>query len=91
MGDPVTVGALVASALGTAATVVIKTGVAEAIKDAYQALKTKVSSWSKGDAEAVESDPTSLGRRANLRRSSIANRRPSRIWYSIWLRLSLLR
>ena len=42
MNDPVTIGALVASAIATAAPEVAKTVVGEAVKDAYKALKQKL-------------------------------------------------
>ena len=45
MLDPVTVGSLVAGALGMAADAALKGAVGEAVKDGYQALKEKVSHW----------------------------------------------
>src|SRR5437763_13910877 len=64
MADPVTVGAVVAWALGLGAEAVVKSSVGEAVKDAYQALKAKVSLWAAGDAEALQKTPTSSTRQA---------------------------
>jgi hypothetical protein len=62
MADPVTVGSLVAGALGMAADAVLKGAVGEAVKDGYQALKEKVSHWASGEAAALEATPSSKGR-----------------------------
>ena len=45
MPDPVTIGGLAASLLAMAATEALKTGVGEAVKDAYAKLKTKIAGW----------------------------------------------
>jgi hypothetical protein len=62
MGDPVTIGVLAAAALAMAAEAVVKAGVGEVVKDAYQALKTKIAVWCGSDVEALANDPTSKGR-----------------------------
>lgn len=62
MTDPVTIGTLAATGLSMAAEVVVKTGVGEAVKDGYKALKTKVAGWAGGDVEALAKDPKSEGR-----------------------------
>jgi hypothetical protein len=64
MADPVTVGVLVASALGMAGDTIIKSAVGEAVRDAYKALKSKVAHWAGAEVEAMEKAPTSPGRRA---------------------------
>lgn len=62
MVDAVTVGSLVAGALGMAAEAVVKGAVGEAVKDGYKALKEKVSHWASGEVTALEATPTSIGR-----------------------------
>jgi hypothetical protein len=53
--DPVTTGALVASALGMAGEVLLKGGLSEAAGDSYKALKGKIAAWAAGaDVEALE-------------------------------------
>jgi hypothetical protein len=49
MVDPVTVGSLVAGALGMTAEALLKGAVGEAVKDGYNALKekVKVSQWAR--------------------------------------------
>jgi tetratricopeptide (TPR) repeat protein len=64
MTDPITVGALVAWALGLGGEAIVKGAVGEAVKDAYQALKTRVSRWAAGDVEALENTPNSNTRQA---------------------------
>ena len=64
MVDPVTVGSLVAGALGMAADAALKGAVGEAVKDGYHALKDKVSHWASGDVAALEAVPSSKGRQA---------------------------
>jgi hypothetical protein len=59
--DPVTVGSLVAGALGMAAEVVLKGAVGEATKDGYKALREKVSHWASGEVAALETRPSSNG------------------------------
>ena len=61
MSDPVTIGALAASALALAAPELLKSAVGEAVKDAYKALKAKISTWASGDVQALEARPTSKG------------------------------
>jgi hypothetical protein len=61
--EPLTIGALAASALAMASDVV-KGVVGEAVKDAYKALKEKVAGWGAGDVKALEETPTSAARRA---------------------------
>jgi len=63
--DPVTIGAFVSTALGIAGEAIVK-GTAElAIKDAYAALKSKISGWISGeDVAALEKAPTSAARQA---------------------------
>ena len=63
MPDPVAIGALAASALATAAEEALKTGVGEAVKDAYAKLKTKIAGWAGADVEALAKEPDSAGRR----------------------------
>jgi len=60
MTDPVTVGALATSPLAMAAPEALKTGVGEALKDAYAKLKTKIAGWA--GAEALAKEPESPGR-----------------------------
>jgi hypothetical protein len=62
MTDPVTIGGLAASLLATAAPEALKTGVSEAIKDAYKALKAKIGGWAAADVEALAKEPGSPGR-----------------------------
>lgn len=64
MTDPVTVGALVATALGMAGEAIVKGAAGEAIKDSYKALKGKVAHWAGRDVEALEAAPTSTARQA---------------------------
>jgi hypothetical protein len=62
MVDPVTVGSLVAAALSMAAEAVVKGAAGEAVKDAYQALKEKVSHWASGEVTTLEAAPNSKGK-----------------------------
>ena len=64
MADLVTVGSLVAEALSMAAEALLKGTVGEAAKDAYKALKEKVSRWASGDIVELEKTPSSGTRRA---------------------------
>ena len=57
MADPVTVGVLVSWALGLAGEAIIKGATGEAVKDAYQALKGKLSGWAAGDVGELEKAP----------------------------------
>jgi len=62
MSDPVTNGVVVASVLAMAAEAVIKSGVGEVVKDAYKALKERVSQWASGEVAALEAAPSSKGK-----------------------------
>ena|ERR1043166_2167329 len=64
MAEPITIGALVASALAMAGEAALKGTVGEAVKDAYKALKEHVARWAGGDVETLEKAPTSAGRQA---------------------------
>ncbi|WP_456619043.1 MULTISPECIES: hypothetical protein [unclassified Bradyrhizobium] len=64
MTDPLTVGALVAAALGMAGEAVLKGAVGEAVKDGYKTLRDKVAGWADKDVRALEQAPTSAARRA---------------------------
>jgi hypothetical protein len=64
MVDPVTIGVLTASALAMAGEAALKGAAGEAVKDAYKALKSKVTLWAGSDVEALEKSPTSQARRA---------------------------
>ncbi len=64
MADPVTIGALTASALAMAGEAALKGAVGEAVKDAYKALKSRVAKWAGTDVEALEKTPASPARRA---------------------------
>ena len=64
MADPVTIGALVAWALGLGGEAIAKGVLGEAAKDAYKALKAKVSAWAAGDAAELERTPGSMARQA---------------------------
>jgi hypothetical protein len=66
MADPVTIGALTASALAMAGEAALKGAVGEAAKDAYKALKSRVAKWAGSDVEALEKTPASPARRAVL-------------------------
>ena len=62
MADPVTIGALVASALAMAAPEVVKSAVGEATKDAYKALKSQLFPSAAGEVDALEAAPASKGK-----------------------------
>jgi hypothetical protein len=62
MADPITIGALVASALAMAAPEVVKTAVGEATKDAYKALKTQLFPSAAAEVDALEAAPDSKGK-----------------------------
>jgi hypothetical protein len=64
MPDPVSIGALAASALALAGEESLKTVVGAAVKESYQALKNKVAKWSATDVTALEKTPGSQARRA---------------------------
>jgi hypothetical protein len=61
--DPITVGMLVAGALSLGGEA-IKTAVGEAVKDAYKALKAKLTTWAAGDVAELEKMPHSDLRKA---------------------------
>ena len=61
--DPITIGVLVAGALGLGADAA-KAAVGEAAKDAYNALKAKIARWAAADVAALETDPGSDARKA---------------------------
>ena len=62
MVEPVTLGALVASALAMGAEAAMKGAVGEAGKEAYQTLKRKIAQWAGQDLDLLEIDPASKGR-----------------------------
>ncbi len=64
MPDPITIGSLVAAAMAMAADASVKGTVGEAAKDAYHALKNKISQWASGDVQALEKTPSSATRQA---------------------------
>jgi hypothetical protein len=74
MAEPITIGTLVASALGMAAEAALKSSVGEAAKEAYQALKGKITKWTGTDLDLLEKEPASKGRQTivaeNLDRQS---------------------
>ena len=71
MPDPLTIGALAASAISMAVEELIKTSVGEAVKDAYKALKDKVAHLGRGrDCDA--------GGRSNLQGKAACRRRNHR-------------
>jgi hypothetical protein len=62
MPDPLTIGALTASAIAMAFEQLVKTGVGEAVKDAYKALRDKVAHWASGEVATLEAAPSSKGK-----------------------------
>ncbi len=64
MTDPGTIGTLAATALAMTADAALKGAVGEGVKDAYKALKEKVTRWAGGDVEALEKAPASANRQA---------------------------
>jgi hypothetical protein len=64
VADPITIGAIVAGALRLGAEAVVKSAVGEAVKDAYGALKNKISEWAASDVAALERQPDSSARQA---------------------------
>jgi hypothetical protein len=74
MPDPVTLGVLVAAALSMAGEATLKGAVGEAVKDAYKALKERVSHWAFSDVEALEKAPASITRQAVI--AEIVDARP---------------
>jgi putative lipoic acid-binding regulatory protein len=61
MSDPATIGVVVSSVLALAAEAV-KSAVGEAAKDAYKALKERVSQWASGEVATLEAAPSSKGK-----------------------------
>jgi hypothetical protein len=68
MANPVTVGVLVAAALGVAGKAIVQ-GAGEAVKDSYEALKGKIARWAGRDVDALENAPTSVGTAGRRRRN----------------------
>jgi hypothetical protein len=66
MTDPITVGSLAAAAIAMAAEGAAKGFFGEAAKDAYIALKSRISRWASGHIDALEKSPTSKARQAVL-------------------------
>lgn len=64
MPDPVTVGALVAATLSSAANAIGKDVVSPAVKDGYTALKGMVARWAAPNVEQLEQKPDSAARAA---------------------------
>ena len=64
MTDPVTVGTLVVGAFSLGGEAIVKSAVGEAVKDAYKALKTKMSIWAANDVGELEKTPVSNTRKA---------------------------
>src|SRR4051794_6635415 len=64
MSDPVTLGACASLILSVGAEAALKSGIGEAAKDAYKALKDKIGHWAAGDVAALERSPGSTARRA---------------------------
>ena len=61
--EPITIGAVVASALAMAGEAALKGVVGATVKDAYKALKEKVAGWASSDVEALEKTPASAAPR----------------------------
>ncbi len=59
MAGPMTIGALVASTLATAAPAVMKTAAGQAAKDAYKALKAQLLPFASAEVDALEATPAS--------------------------------
>jgi len=63
MPDPISIGALVALVLSTAAEEVVKDTVEDATKGAYKVLKEKLSRLGSAEVDALEKSPGSIGRK----------------------------
>lgn len=63
MPEPITIGALAASALAMAADAAINGAIGTAAKDAYTSLKAAIARWSGSDVELLEREPASTARR----------------------------
>jgi hypothetical protein len=74
MVEPVTIGALVVSALGMAGEAALKGSVGEAAKEAYQALKEKIATWIGTDLDILEKEPASKEHQTIL--AEILDRQP---------------
>jgi hypothetical protein len=66
VSDPVTIGLLVANAMGIAGKAALDGAVGAAVKDLYGQLKTHVAALAHHDVEALEKAPTSVARQAAL-------------------------
>lgn len=64
MVEPSTIGTIVSRVLSMASEAALQDGAGEATKDAYKALKQKVSCRAAFDVHALERNPTSAARRA---------------------------
>lgn len=64
MSDPVTIGTIASMVLSMGSEAALKGVIGEAVKDAYKALKGKISHWAGADVEALERNPGSAARRA---------------------------
>jgi hypothetical protein len=73
VADPVTIGMLVAGALSFGGEAV-KTAIGEAVKDAYKALKNKLTVWANNDLAELEKTPRSDTRKAVI--AEIVNNLP---------------
>jgi hypothetical protein len=62
MPDPVTIGALIASTITMAVQELAKAGVGEAAKDAYKALRDKVTHRASSEVATLEAAPSSKGK-----------------------------
>ena len=59
MVDPVTIGGLVVSTLAIAGDAALKGAVGAGVKDAYDALKNKITGWAKHEVASLEKAPSS--------------------------------
>lgn len=64
MVDPGTIGSIASLVFTMASEEALKSTVGEMVKDAYKALKAKISHWAASDVEALERNPASPARRA---------------------------
>ncbi len=72
MIDPASIGAVAAETFAMAAGVVVETGVGEAVKDAYNALKSKIRAWAGADVEALEVEASEKRPTYDLRQAIVA-------------------
>jgi hypothetical protein len=75
MTDPMTIGALVTSALATAAPEVVKSAAGETAKDAYKALKEKLWPSAAAEVATLEAAPGSKGKQLAV--AEIIDARPA--------------